>query len=129
MSDMYQTYVPSPCKGDGAKFSGDVSLIMPSYEDRLDMVIEHPDLMNVEDKKKKKSKGDKDDDKVSPEELKTVRAMVKWSYKFYHKVSIKRLSDGFVFESLDQIRRSNDTQPIIQDIATKLCQGFELGKK
>jgi len=43
-------------------------------------------------------------------------------------VDITRVKDGHRIDSLDALRYERDAQEIIQDVATKLSQGFELGE-
>lgn len=122
MSDMFHVYTPAPCMGDDAKFKGEIVLKLPAYEERLEMLADHPELL--EDSQQS---GSKKKQNMSALQMKTVLAMVKWSYNYYNKVDLVRLADKKKFTSLDDLRYSNDTQAIIQDVAVKLAQGFELG--
>ena len=120
---MHITYTPAPCKVEDSKFKGEVVLKVPAYEERLEMLADHPEILeSAEESSSKKNK------KVSGKDLKVMLAMIKWSYKFYHKVDITRKRDGARIESLDGLRYDKDCQDIIQDIATRLSQGFDLGE-
>jgi len=114
---MHTTYTPGPCTGENAAYEGQVVLKMPAYEERLEMLADHPQILEQAE-----------NGENSASKMKTVLAMVKWSYKYYEKVEIKRLSDGHKFDSLDSLRFDTGCQHIIQDIAIKLSQGFELGE-
>lgn len=113
-----KTYTPKPCEGDDSLFEGQVVLALPSYDERMDLLIDNPSFF----------------DDVEPsgsmkrlEDLKKSRAVSKWSYQFYRKVDIKRKSDGFHFKSLEDLQRSNDCTAIIADVANRLSVGFDLG--
>jgi hypothetical protein len=105
-----------------ATFSGEVVLKVPAYEQKLEMLVAHPEMMDEDLGKKKKGSS-----KVSLSEMRTVLAMVKWSYEFYQKVDLVRLSDKKKITSLDDLRYDAGCQGIIQDVAARLSQGFELG--
>ncbi len=122
MSEHYKTYRPKPCEGKKALFEGEVVLRLPSYDERMDLLIDNPDFFD--DDEKPKSKKDK---KVNLETLKKSRAVCEWSYKFYKKVDIKRKSDGYHFKSLSDLQISSDCTSIIADVANRLSVGFELG--
>lgn len=121
MGDVSRIYTPKLCQGEGALFDGHVLLKVPSYEDRLEMLAEYPDLINEENEAES-------DKKISKAGMKTMLTMIRWSYQFYLEVKITRLSDKQKFKSLDDLRYSSDCQGIIQDVATNLSKGFVLGK-
>lgn len=114
---MHKTYTPGPCKGDDAQYEGQVVLKVPAYEERLEMIADHPEILE---------QGKGGEDPIS--RMRTVLAMVKWSYNFYEKVDLKRRSDGHSYKCLDDLRFDMGCQGIIQDVAVKLAQGFELGE-
>lgn len=119
---MFKTYTPQPCKAKNAKFKGEVVLKIPSYEDRLEMIAENPEILEAAGQDQENKSG------ISTKNLKIMLAMIKWSYKFYEKVDITRSKDGKRFDSLDCLRYDKECQDIIQDVATQLSQGFELGE-
>lgn len=129
------TYTPEPCKADDAEalFKGEVVLQAPSYEDRLEMAanpalnqfLAKQDEKKIEKDGKKKKK---DEGELRSDQIKTLIAMAKWSYRFYVKVDITRKSDGVHFNTVDDLRFDPTTSAIINDIAQRLSTGFELGK-
>lgn len=104
-----------------ATFSGSVVLRKPSFEERLELSANPDvvDMINNSDNQKEK--------KITPQQMKTIISMVKWSYKFFEKVDLKRLKDGVHFQNLDELRLDPTGGPILQDIAMKLSYGFEMG--
>ncbi len=120
---MQVSYTPGPCKGDEAEFEGAVVLKAPTYEQRLEIAAD-PDLMEFL-KDEEKAKGKKRD--VKPQQLRTLIVMAKWSYQFYEKVDLKHRSTKVHFNDLDALKCDPRCAPIIQDVATKLASGFELG--
>ena len=123
MTEHLKTYTPTPCEGDEALFKGEVVLRLPSYDERMDLLIDNPDFFADEDTPKPKKKSAK----MQIEDLKKSRAVCKWSYQFYKKVDIKRKSDGYHFKSLVDLKASTDCVSIIADIANRLSIGFDLG--
>ncbi len=122
------TYTPAPCEGEDAEFKGEVVLRAPSYEDRLEMAA-NPALMDYlkqQEAPEKKKKRD-DDSQAKADQVKMMIAMVKWSYGFYEKVDITRIKDGVRFTDVEKLRHDPSCGGILQDCATKLSQGFELG--
>jgi len=122
LSEHFKTYRPTPCEGDDAKFDGEVVLRLPTYDERMDLLMDNPDFFDdVEDSKEDSGK------KVVVSNLKKSLAVSRWSYKFYKKVDIKRKSDGFHFKSLEDLQSSTDCTAIIADVANRLSRGFDLG--
>lgn len=121
MSDeVTRVYTPKPCQGEKALFEGHVVLKVPSYEQRLEMLAAHPEIID-------ESQND-DNGKLTAAGMTTMLSMIKWSYQFYSDVKISRLDDKQKFKSLSDLKHSADCQGIIQDIATNLSKGFSLGK-
>lgn len=117
MSEITEVYEPSSCKGDKPTWKGQVVLKVPAWDETLEFSEANMDLMP-------KAEGDEQEQKSN---VKLMRNMLIWSYKFYKKVDLVRLSDGKKVDSLELLKCIKDGQPVLQDCATKLIHGFELG--
>lgn len=121
---MKATYKPRPCReseGTKPEYTGDVVLLFPTYDERMEFIIDHPE---VEDFDKEPDETDK--------ELKLIRMKfmleaVKWSYKYYEKVDIVRVRDKKQYKSLDDLKYDPSAQIILIDIATALQGDFSQG--
>lgn len=111
-------YTPAPCKGDKAEFSGQVILNVPSYEERMEIMLE-ADMLSV-------SQDEAGVDKAKS--LKMMMEMVKASYRFYKKVDITHKPSKTKFDSLDDLRYSPKGAAILNDVATYLLNADGLGK-
>lgn len=120
MSAYTRKYTPKACEGEDALFSGHVVLNCPAYEDRIEILSQHPEFFDKNDKKDKTAQTKK--------EMENLLSVMKWSYKFYQEVKITRISDKQKFNSLDDLRYSTDCQAILIDVSTQLAKGFVLGK-
>lgn len=117
---MEYVYTPTVCKDqvtkleDGteqvkpATFSGSVTMRLMSFDERM----EHGGAARS---------GIADGDKV----IGAVREAVKASQPHYVKVDLKRLSDGKVYSSFDDLSYDASCGHILIEVATGLLRGFE----
>lgn len=112
---MKKPYKPLACKGEKAKFSGDVVLRMPAYEERMEILCE-ADFLDLTDESGSVSGSRK-------QQVQAMLKLVKASYAFYEKVDIKRKSDGKEFKKLEDLRFDSECAEILQDVANYLLQG------
>lgn len=110
-------YVPTLAKGDTPTFEGSVLLKTPSFDDRFRFVEECGFETTVE--------GVIDS---SQKQIKPMRTMVKISEEFYKKVSLKKLSDGTVYKSFDDLSFDPECTMILIEIASTLMGGKSLSK-
>lgn len=112
-------YVPKDAKGDEKKFEGHVELRMPLFEERLELVekmgLETDDDGKVKFSEEKKSK------------ISFLVGLLKAARPFYVSVNLKRLSDGAVFESYEDLSSDSDCQGIITEVAGVVMNGLKVG--
>jgi hypothetical protein len=113
-------YVPEACKGESPKFSGEVELRVPSYDEKLEMF----ELSGMEFN----SNGKVELSSTSCN-IKILRAMIKHSEKFYQSVSLKKLSSGQELKSFEDLQYDSDGPSVLIEIASSLGKGFDLGNE
>lgn len=119
MSEITEIFEPSACQGDKPTWKGQIVLRVPAWDETLEFTENNYEFMASSMEGKKKP-----DALVN---MKLMRAMLVWSYQFYKKVDLERIADKKKVQSLDTLRRIKDGQQILQEVASKLVQGFELG--
>jgi hypothetical protein len=114
-------YVPSRCEGKDSKYSGHIMLVPPGICERyeyLDAIEEHDlDKEDEEDKKK-----------LYRSNMKKIRLSIELSKKHYTSVHIKRKSDGFKYESFDDLSRDPECDGILIEIGGKITAGLPPSK-
>lgn len=117
-------YVPNPCKGDKAKFEGSVVMKAPSYEERVELMLDanFSEFVNAKIDDMDNLKQDK------TKFLKCMLQLVKKSYDYYVKVDIKEKGGKKThYKSLDDLRYHKECADILQDVAMQLVNGFSMG--
>ncbi len=123
---MQQVYVPDLCKGEGAIFSGSVTLKLPDYEqtliyqDYLNVEITLNDAGEVDSEALKKN--------IAGKTMFMIRQMSKHVGSHIEKVELKRLEDGKEFNSVEMMTHSKDCFPILREISMLIMNGLDLGK-
>lgn len=117
MSKKTVVYKPEPCKGEGALFSGQVVVSVPSYEERMELMLE-ADMLDNEDVK----------NIGKNEAARMMLKMVKASYPFYERVDVTHKESKQHYKSVDDLRYSPNAGAILNDVATYLLKADGLGK-
>ena len=110
-------YVPEACKGENPQFSGDVEIVLPTFDEKYEYFEQSG--LEVNDAGEIQSAN-------TLTKLKAMRNLVKMSQKHYKTVSLKKIS-GEDIKSYDDMQYDSDCHPIMIDVATKLLNGFKLG--
>lgn len=112
---MLNKFSPSVCVGEGAEYEGFIMLRMPTYDERHEMVELRPDLPSDASEEDK------------------VRAGRTWMRKLYviapkyvQEVAIKRKSDGFLFNTWEQLSYDSDMNVAISEALGALVGKFSL---
>lgn len=111
-------FVPSICKGDDAKWEGEVVLRLPTFDEKFDYI----DQMNVEFT---------DDGSVeiskSTERMRQVRKMVSLSEKHYVSVKLKAKDGSSEANSFEEMQYEQDLHEVLIEIGSKILHGFKAG--
>ncbi len=144
-----QTYTPAICRlADGGKepaFEGTLTLRRPTRAEReqLAELLEGDAADEIADRIEEIEA--LDGAVLSPEQRKAAQAKaraenIKWRKalnrlisealpKFFVSCSIKRLEDGFTFDSLEALDVDSDMELVLIEAATKLISRYSLGKQ
>jgi hypothetical protein len=104
--------VPEICKGEGAKFSGELLLRVPNASEKLELLEQVGVEVNDNGEISAKQSG-----------LATTAKMIRASESFYQKVDLKRLSDNSEFKNFDDLHYESDCMPILIEMAQKIFSG------
>ena len=110
-------YVPRVCKGDEPTFSGEIVMRVPSYEERIDIMLESGTVDLADDHAKSKR-----------DMLSMTRKLVVSSYPFYVKVDLTHIKTKKHFKSVDDLKYSAKTAEILNEVATWLLTADLLGE-
>lgn len=102
---MISKITPQICK-DG-QYEGHVVMRMPDYDQRLEITEECADDDESEGEQKQTLKS----------KLRFIRKVAAKLPQYIESVEIKRLSDGFVFSSFDQMKYDTDMGQVISELA------------
>lgn len=107
--------VPKDCQGEDAKFEGYVELMPLGFDESMEILVsssvELSELKN----------------QSQSNQLKILISMVKASKPKYQKVEIKRLVDGKVYKSVDDLWYDSSCKGILTDVASQLFGNESLG--
>lgn len=121
---MLVTFEPRICKpgknGEAPRFSGNVTMRMPNYDDRMGLVEDCG--IDI---------GGSQDDDTSPQEIrkhnvKLLRFAAKQLPKFLQAVAIKRIDDGLEFKSLEDLNYDGDMANVITEMSMRLVGKFRV---
>jgi hypothetical protein len=114
------TWTPEICKPSepdqggervAAAYEGEVAIRIPTYDERIFL------YEGIEDAGDDKALANK----------RTVAAVVRKAGQFVEKISIKRLSDGFVFDCYDELMVDTDMTSVVTEIYMKLVGKYSAG--
>jgi len=108
--------VPEACKGESPKFSGEVELRVPTFDEILEM-CDDVGVDFQEDGVEIRTKGSN---------ISMLRRMVKNAEKYYVSVSLKKLN-GKEIKSYEDLQSDYDAHGIIKEIAGKIWRADSLG--
>ena len=115
------TFEPSICKpgqdGSAPAYSGSVTLRAPSYDERASFVeaVDFPAIAEGEEESKEAQLA-----QARKYNFAMTRHVAKRAPEFVEKIEIKRLSDGFVFETFESMVYDSDMASVITEIAQRL---------
>lgn len=108
------SFKPAVC--DGQKYDGTVSIRSLSFDERLDIYEELGlDEMPADDSQQKKAG------------LRVIKAIGKKSKDFVKAVDITRLSDGYKYQSWDEIYYDADMTALVVEVCTKILGKLQAG--
>lgn len=111
-------YVPEICKGENPKFSGEVELRLPTFDEKY----EYAEKSNIQFN----DKGEVETtNKLAQVAL--IRQFVKVSQAHYISVSLKKIATGEEFKSFEDMSYESDLHETLIEIATQIVNGFKLG--
>lgn len=113
-------YVPEACKGEEKVFEGNLEIRLPTFDEKFEYLESLG--MNLDDAE--------DLTKVSKLALlKSIRAMVRLSKPHYVAVNLKKIQSGEVYKTYDDLSTDPDAHGILTEVASKMLEGFSLGKR
>lgn len=125
--------VPSICKSvkdengnvtSEAKYEGFIEMRAPSYDEVMDIQEScQIDVEEGESKDEARARLIKKNSSVA-----FIRKVAAFVPQFVQKVEIKRLEDGFVFDSFDMLKYDTDMFAVITELATRLVGKHQVGK-
>ena len=98
-------------------FTGSVELKAAKYEDRMDYLQQIS--MDFEDGKA---------DLLPANSVKRLKNMIAIAKKHIIKIDLKRKSDGYEFNDVEQLEYDGDGGLLLLQIANEIAQGFTLGE-
>lgn len=108
------TWTPEVCtKGE---YEGTVTLRMPTYDERLELYEDVPDLEKDADEKAKHRRN-----------VQLMRAIARKAGQFVEQVAIKRVADSFVFAAYDDVQMDTDLGEVVTEIVTRLAGKYAVG--
>jgi hypothetical protein len=119
-------FTPRIC--DGVNYEGYVELFMPKFDERQDFLL-MDEMSDVVENAIRKRNGEE----VKEEEMgtrKTMSILKKISSqmdKWVSEINIKRLDDGFVFNSLEAVEYDTEVGSTVQEMCTELLGKYRYG--
>lgn len=112
---MEVTFTPAICNGEEADFSGQITMKMPTYDERLEIYEALGLDFDGQVNEQAKSKG-----------ITLMRIVAKKLPQYIIKVDIKRKADGFHFDSLEKLQYDSDMVSVLQECSFKLIGKFNI---
>jgi len=124
MSKHQVTFTPTVCeprtvKEEGkpdyvvdSEYEGTVTLRMPSYDERLELLGDSAAAADASDQKAKRA-------------LDNMRRLAKRAPEFLVALNVKRKADGFLF-TWDDLQYDSDMQALINEIANRLLGKYSV---
>lgn len=122
---MQKSFIPEATKVEGSIFTGDVIIEIPSYDERMDMMM---DSGLTEALQEKAANLDNESYKPGMSYHKALNNCVKLSYSRYVKINLTRKKDKKVYKDIEEFKYDPDAGVILQEIALKIATGSILGK-
>lgn len=111
-------YVPKSCLGDDKKFEGSLTMRLPTFDQKYELLeisgIKFSDAGEVESSSSK-------------DRLDMIRKLVKHSESFYETVSLIKCSSLEEFKSFEDMQYDDDAHAILIEVGLALLNGFKLG--
>ena len=111
-------FKPKACEGKNKKFDGTVTLRMPTFDEKYSY-LEQCQFKTDESGQVQDGYGS----------ISAIRKAVGLAKDHFVKVDLIRVKDGREFKSFDEMSVDNDCHEILIEVAGKILQGFNLGKK
>ncbi len=111
--------VPGICEGADAKYSGTVTLRVPSFD-------EHCEFVEMLEMSRAKAK-DSPDVPLEVLKLQSIRKMVKHSKDYYQEVDIVHVESGKKYASFDDLQYDQSVWSVLGDVASKFVEGIQVG--
>lgn len=107
---MQKTITPKICQGEGAEYCGTVTMRLPTYDQRMGLY----EAAGIEDAENLKN-------------ISLVRALAKHLPDYLITVDIKRLDDGYHFNSWDGLQYDSDMASVISECCLALITKVRAG--
>lgn len=129
-----EVFVPDICKPKGdvpAAYEGTVKIRVPDYDERVQFML-IPEVLDAVDAAKDGSNPADVSDALmnsmkSKQNLAIMANVKKQLSQWVLEINIKRLDDGFVFTTLNQVRYDSDVGSVMQEIALRLLGKYRWG--
>ena len=112
------TFVPTICRGEGAKYSGGITLRLPTFDEKFQYLEDTGIELNKDGEVEMGTTSDR---------MRMIRKMVKLSEKHYIVVELKNNATGEELKSFEDLQYDTDAHAILVEVATQLVSGFKLG--
>lgn len=112
--------MPEACKGEEKTFEGNLEIRLPTFDEKFEYLESIGMNLDEVDNLEKVSK-------LSL--LKSIRSMVRLSKPHYIAVNLKKLGTGEDYKSYDDLSTDPDAHGILTEVASKMLEGFSLGKR
>lgn len=130
-------FIPSVCKRDPKEYEGYVKIRVPDFDERQQffLVPEFDDVIDAAARAKVEGASAEDAAEEVAKRMNSKKMLAimnnirKQLPDYVLEISIKRLDDGFVFTSLDEVRYDSDVGIVTQEICTELIGKYRWGNQ
>jgi len=109
-------YVPEACRGKKAKYSGTITLLCPTFNERYQYIDDSGFDLDA-----------KEEDADTMKQMRSLRKLVGMSEKHYVAVDIKTKDGNTQHTSFAEMANDPGCDAILIEIGSKMVSGFALG--